>query len=536
MSKVFSKFTLAFIRIMAISFVLSFILMELVEIITPVPEKTLTILSYSPYNENFDKHLTGSIPIKVIATDSRTDIEADIVYFPTDVVYEEYKDSFNILETVRISNIAYLYIKEGLYDDSSIEFNDVIDAIRNNKEWSDFGGSFNSHPVELKIDMHSKESPAFLALLFNYFSEGKPYDRLTTEEQNSIIQSMRDFIEENQPEDVEKAAIFSSYYSKDGYYRKSLNMSAIVSERLVAVTDYGKEYINDVKEKYFEEKGISGKLISYLPPNVVKSFQNVEFDYEMNSDSSTIEENLFGVWMLITIFGGAIIFAVTLIFMCEYGELYLTPVFSYLIFLVVPLSKTYLATIIIACVWLLLDMLVNEFYDFSRELEKLQNSKEQRALEKKQEKEVAQKEKLAREKEKARQIDFVEQYGEDKVKLYEEFLSDVNRMAKFNEEVGIDDDVWIKIRDFVQHDPSCVSIMHLIIGKEVSVMLDVYEAFPKDANGKLRGDFEELDEVKRTLSDVNQIVLEDFNDKKAAYYRDIKACLKLVNSFIKARM
>ena len=65
---------------------------------------------------------------------------------------------------------------------------------------------------------------------------------------------------------------------------------------------------------------------------------------------------------------------------------------------------------------------------------------------------------------------------------------------------------------------------------------DIYEAFPKDANGKLRGDFEELDEVKRTLSDVNQIVLEDFNDKKAAYYRDIKACLKLVNSFIKARM
>lgn len=519
MKESLSKIFLTAIRIVIISFLVTFLFMSLAQCTIEQTDETVTVLSYSANNDNFDYHFNSIIPVKVIATNSKTDISADIVYFPTDTIYEEYKDNFKELKSIRICNVACLYVPEDLYSKYDWNFNNIIKVIEEDKI---IDGTWHNPDVSIRldIDLGSKEAPAFLELLFNYFSGGISYNELSNEDRIEIISKMKDFITKNESLDKGETIVFSINDNKpDGNYVKvSLDISSVISERLLAITEHGEKYIEDIKEEYFMENGMSNcKIISSLPSSVIKEFSAGSFDYEINTVYD--EENSVGFYLL------GILLALTSFFLVfvalETGDEFFwlagcfLAVFIHIVSILV--SKSYEAAIVITIGWFIIEIFLNEFYGLGpafEELKKDNENKKAKALER----ELKEKE-------------FSEQFGEGNLGTFNRVIGKVDDMINFCKELEVNDSVWMEIKSFIQDKPKSISIMKNIIDENVNFMLMIYSSL-----SDIKEDEEKMLEVKELLVGVNEAVSDDFEDKKKLFYGEINACIKHIKANLQGRI
>ena len=103
-------------------------------------------------------------------------------------------------------------------------------------------------------------------------------------------------------------------------------------------------------------------------------------------------------------------------------------------------------------------------------------------------------------------------------------------MIRFNEELYVDADVWLKIKQFISDKPESASKMRELLSRNVILMLDVYHQLPKDEEGSISkyADDEILERSKKALCKVNKSTLKNFNEKKKMCNLDLNVCLELV--------
>lgn len=510
MKNAVSKIFWTIVRVVCFSALATFILMSVAKCTVEVPDEAITIFSYSENNDNFKSH--NSIPVKVIASNSNTDIDADIVYFPTDATYEAYKGNFNELESVRFCNVACLYIPNN-FSHLDLDFNSIVKMIDEDVLSKDVLSD-----IKLKFDFSSKEEPAFLELLFNCFSNGSSYDELPEEERGNIISRMKSFISKNDQIETTTPIIFSiNNGTKEEYYRKELSTSAVVSERLVAVTKHGEKYLEYVKEEYFIENGISNcKIISSLPGNVVNEFSDGNFDYEIN----TVHDR-DGFFFYLIGFAAVIVFLMVFAAMVYIADEDSMWPFSFIVIFPIIVAnliwKSYFVNSVVTAIFVIVELRVAEFYDIGKEFEKLMAIKKEEKAKKVEE--------LLKAKELAQKC------GEENVGTYDRVLGKLDNMIDFCQILNVDAGVWQEVKSFIQNKPNSISIMKNIIDNNVNFMLEIYYQF-----SDIKEDDEKVLEVKETLDQLNDAVMEDFEDKKKLVYGDINACIRQVRLNLQSRI
>lgn len=198
-------------------------------------------------------------------------------------------------------------------------------------------------------------------------------------------------------------------------------------------------------------------------------------------------------------------------------EFYVLPTVIVIIVGITPFIKSYLAALGIAVLWLGYELFKEKWF---RDVEW---HMKRHIKERKKAREKHQYEMLKRQA-------FIEEYGEKNTEVYDEVIKSVDEMIRFNEELSVDADVWVKIKQFISDKPESASKMRELLNRNVILMLDVYHQLPKDETGSISeyADEETLTRCKKALYKVNKSTLKSFSDKKKLCNLDLNVCLDLV--------
>ena len=198
-------------------------------------------------------------------------------------------------------------------------------------------------------------------------------------------------------------------------------------------------------------------------------------------------------------------------------EFYVTPTAILIIIGIIPFIKSYLATFGISVLWLGYELFMEDWFsDFLWHIEdcvkECKKAKEKRLSEE------------------VKKQAFIEEYGEKNREVYDDVIKCVDEMIRFNEELYIDTDVWVKIKHFVSDKPESASKMRELLSRNVVLMLDVYHQLPKNEDGGISeyADDETLKRCKKVLYKLNKNTLKNFNEKKKMCNLGIDVCLEIV--------
>lgn len=534
MLELFKKFLLTALRIFAIVFVISFCLISLNRCSSESKDETITVLGL---NTTYTvKEHVDNIPVKTIVANSNVEEDVDIVIFGTKESFEKYSEEFEILESTSVHKKIpiSLYLPVGIYYSrygSEISFDSLIDGIINNKNWSDIINSADDSPILLNYDVSNEKGYAFYTLLFDYFSGGRASNKLTLAERDEVIHKMENFMKEHPSTIIsgnnkDNVASFSHlvitctqiFFSKD----------VVLETKFAAVSENGKKYLEDITEQYLNAENLANQnLVSCESMDVINTFMETDVTpFEHRSSMENTELDIF-IRVLLSVAGFMLGIAniITLVMDEEVpdefsGDIIAGSAFTILACIFSPNVPVFIGG---GIGWLIFALWCNEWY----------SDCEDRIL-------VAtiEREKRQNEKDKATQerLYMLKKLGEGNPDDYNKVLGEVDKMIKYNENLGVNADIWKNIKQFLIDDPSSITRINGLFDASVKLMLEVLDELPKDGLGNIKSDFDELDRIKNVLSQINQVTSDNFKDKKKWHHMHISTKLSVIEERLKGNI
>lgn len=533
MLKLFKRFLFTALRISAIVFVISLCLISLNRCCSESKDEPITVLNINS-SFTFENHV-DQIPVKTIVSNSNVEENVDIVHFGTTESFTNYSEEFEALESVSVHKKIpiCLYLPRSIYStDSRIEisFESLIDGIINNKNWSDLIKYADKSPILLNYDVSNETGYAFYTLLFDYFSDGKASDRLSSAEREDVINKMKNFIKEHPSTLItanNKDNVASFYKSTDYYKLVYFSKDVVLETKFFAVTETGKKYLSTITEQYLNDQNLANaNLVSCENLDVINAFMETDvtpFEHQSSMESKEGEIIARVIW---GIFSGFTMLLFPLFMEEDYDLRWIdTDVIAGSAFTGIAciFSPNVIVFIGAGIGWFIFALYADEWFTdcrdcFSETLGEYKRLKEEKAK-------AAQKSQ-----------EMLKKIGEDNADVYKNISSLIDEMIWYNEKLGVKPDVWKDIKKFLVDNPSSISKISSLFDTSVRLMLEVLEELPKDEQGNIKTDFERLARIKTLLDGINQVTADNFKDKKKWHHMDMDASLNIIEANLKNKI
>lgn len=534
MLKLFKKFLFTALRIFAIVFVISLCLINLNRCSSESKDETITVLGL---NTTYTvKEHVDDIPVKTIVSNSNVEEDVDIVHFGTKECFEKYSEEFEILESTSVHKKIplSLYLPTSIYYNNGtveLSFDSLIDGIINNKNWSDIIKYAAESPILLNYDVSNEAGYAFYTLLFDYFSGGRASNKLTVAERDEVIHKMESFVKEHPSTIISgnnKDSVASFSYLGVSCIQIFFSKDVVLETKFSAVSENGKKYLEDITEQYLNgENLVNQNLVSCESMDVINTFMETDvtpFEHRSKMDDK-VGEIFIRAFLGIA---GFIIACIDIIYLAMddeepgefHGDLIAGSIFTVFACIFSPYVPVFIGG---GIGWLIFALWCNEWYSDCEEwllVAELEREKRQ------DEKDKATQERLY----------MLKKLGEGNPDDYNKVLGEVDKMIKYNENLGVNNDIWKNIKQFLMDDPSSISRINGLFDASVRLMLEVLDELPKDGLGNIKSDFDELDRIKNVLSQINQVTSDNFKDKKKWHHMHISTKLSVIEERLKGNI